>query len=121
MAWTVIGLRPASAQAARNVAASSGLQFGGRHICGELAKIWIPSQPIVTALPGMPFSPPPDTWAPRRTRGVDGGGSVAAVEERSVGDMVIRRSRDGNEVRDRAAYERTFASGSPLYHADERE
>src|SRR5215204_5300659 len=97
MAWTAIGPRLASAQAARNASASAGLMLGGRHICGELAKIWIPSQPIVTALPGMPFSPPPETWATRRTRGDDGGGRVAAADARSAGDIVIRSSRYVNE------------------------
>src|SRR3954453_10342322 len=70
MAWTAIGPSFASAQALRNASASAGLQLGGRHIWGELAKIWMPSQPISTALPGMPLSPPPDTCAPRRTAGV---------------------------------------------------
>src|SRR5436190_24225963 len=107
MAWTAIGPRPASAQAARNAAASAGLQLGGRHICGELAKIWIPSQPIVTALPGIPFSPPPDTWATRRTRGVGGGERVAVEVARSAGDIVIRRSRYVTRPQNGAAGERT--------------
>src|SRR3954447_21211527 len=71
MACTATEPRLASAQAARNASASAGLQLGGRHICGELAKIWTPSQPIEAALLGIPLSPPPETCAPRRTPGME--------------------------------------------------
>src|SRR5581483_7382398 len=77
MAWTAIGARPASPQAVWKAAASADLVLGGRHICGELAKICTASQPIEAALLGMPFRPPPETCAPRRTRAVLGRGNVA--------------------------------------------
>src|SRR6266542_5911773 len=94
MAWTAIGPRPASVQAVWNAVASAGLMLGGRHIWGELAKIWTASQPIETALPGMPFRPPPETWAPSRTRAVLGRGRVAtaawSVWVEDIGELQAR-------------------------------
>src|SRR5689334_1811456 len=108
MAWTAIGPSLCSAQAARNASASAGLMLGGRHICGELAKIWTPSQPIEAALAGMPLRPPPDTWAPRRTRA--GGVSVAIEDAGSEGDMVIEDLQVGKRLWP-SGHERTFAAG----------
>src|SRR3954447_5889994 len=97
MAWTAIGPSFASAQALRNASAAAGLQLGGRHIWGELAKIWIPSQPISTALLGMPLSPPPETCAPRRTAGV--GVWVDGASAESVSDIVIWELQARTDVR----------------------
>src|SRR5688572_23295561 len=117
MAWTAMGPRFASAQAARNASASAGLQFGGRHICGELAKIWTPSQPIEAALIGMPFRPPPETCAPRRTPGMEAAEVDAA--DGGVSEIVICALQGRERARRCRALRTDVRRGGPLYHAND--